>query len=110
MNFLAKNTMSKRAIAVLTLVTFWFASLGSGLAVVYSSFESRKAIQRLETLRREESDLRVMSGQLLLEKSSWSSYVRVEKVAQEKLHMRIPESEQTILVYKQSGNKQLVNK
>lgn len=100
MNFLARKNISQQAMLVLVVVTCWCTSVASALAVVYSTFESRKAIQRLETLRREESDLRVMSGQLLLEKSSWSSYVRVEKVAQEKLRMRVPESEQTVLVYK----------
>lgn len=103
MNFLAEKDTSKQAILVLVVVAFWFASVGSALAVVYSTFESRKAIQKLETLRRQEGALRVTSGQLLLEKSSWSSYVRVEKVAQEKLRMHVPESEQTILVYKQSS-------
>lgn len=89
-----------KALFPLLVVVVWLSSVGSAMGVVYSTYESRKATQALEELRREAAGLQVVSGQLLLEKSSWSAYSRVEKVALEELNMVIPEVEKTVLVLK----------
>lgn len=81
-------------------VCLWLVSLVSAIAVVYSTWQSRKAIQALEELRREENGLQVISGQLLLEKSSWAAYTRVEEIAQTELGMSIAEPDKTVLVFK----------
>ncbi|WP_245929363.1 cell division protein FtsL [Agarilytica rhodophyticola] len=89
----------KLALPILAIM-LWLFSVGSAMGVVYSTYESRKATQKLEELRREASGLRVMSGKFLLEKSSWAAYSRVEKIAFDELNMFVPENEKTILVYK----------
>lgn len=84
-----------------TLVTLvWLSSVASAMGVVYSTYESRKATQKLEELRREANGLRVMSGKYLLEKSSWSAYSRVEEIAVNDLKMVVPDNESTVLVFK----------
>lgn len=86
---------------VISVVGFciWLAIVSSAMGVVYSTYQARKATQALEELRREAVQLQVMSGQYLLERSSWAAYSRIEKIAQEKLNMKVPIPEQTILVY-----------
>jgi len=83
------------------VVVLWLFCVGSAFGVVYSTYESRKATQALEELRREASGLKVESGQFLLEKSSWSAYSRVEELANKKLKMVVPDMEKTVLVYKE---------
>ena len=96
----AKRKQNGKVVLSLVVVVLWIFCLGSAMGVVYSTYESRKSTQRLEVLRREASGLKVVSGQFLLEKSSWSAYSRIEKVAQADLKMVVPESKETILVYK----------
>ncbi len=99
-----KNTCKKKCsgkiLVSLLLVSLWLSSVGSAIGVVYSTYESRKATQELEELRREASGLRVISGQFLLEESSWSAYSRVEKVALGELNMVLPKTEKTVLVFR----------
>lgn len=85
----------------LLLMVLWLACVLTAMGVVFSAFASRKATQELELLRRESSGLQVESGQYLLEKSTWAAYSRVEKIATNKLKMRVPESEKTVLVYRE---------
>lgn len=95
-------TNAKKTPLVLPVVflLLWMFSFSSALGVVYSTYKSRKATQVLEELRREANGLQVMSGQYLLEKSSWAAYSRVEQIAQSELNMKIPIPEQTVLVYR----------
>lgn len=95
-----KYKNSGKAALSLLLALFWMLSLASALGVVYSTYESRQAVQKLEELRRQSAGLKIISGQYLLEKSSWAAYSRIEDMAQDKLKMFVPESEKTILVYK----------
>ncbi len=81
-------------------IALWLACVGTALAIVQSTFESRKATQALESLRKEASGLNVISGQFLLEKSSWAAYSRVEAIAVKQLNMLTPTPAQTRLVYK----------
>lgn len=96
-----KSRSSGKALAVTLLVLLWVVCVGSAIGVVYSTHESRKATQKLEKLKREASGLHVISGQYLLEKSSWSAYSVVEKKATEQLNMISPSAEQTVLVFKE---------
>lgn len=95
----SKTVAGKAMLSILVLVV-WLFSVGSAMGVVYSTYESRKATQKLEELRREANGLRVMSGKYLLEKSSWSAYSRVEEIAVNDLKMIVPDSDSTVLVYK----------
>lgn len=84
----------------LLIIAVWFFAVGSAISVVYSAYSSRIATQKLESLRREAIGLRVISGQYLLEKSSWAEYSRVEQLAREQLSMKIPDGNKTELIFR----------
>ena len=83
-----------------TRVALVFAVLicGSALAAVYASHQSRLLFAQLEDLRQEQNALLEQRGRLLLERSAFSAYTRVERLAVEELDMRIPAAEDTELV------------
>lgn len=93
---LSRSTWIKPVIALV----LWLVCFASAIGVVYSTWQARKATQALEELRRQENGLQVVSGQLLLEKSSWAAYTRVEELAENKLNMRVAEPDKTVLVYR----------
>jgi cell division protein FtsL len=80
------------------VAALWVAVIVSSLALVYSTFDSRVKFNELENLRREQNRLRVEWGQYLLEESTWAEYGRVEKLANEKLDMKVPDMENIILL------------
>ena len=81
------------------LLGLWLICMGSALALVYTTFESRRATQQLEELRIKASEGQVMSGQYLLEKSSWSAYSQMNGLAVRELQMVMPGPDNTILVH-----------
>lgn len=83
----------------LAVVCLWVLCVGSSIAVVYSSYEARQAMQKLELLKREAAGLRVESGRYLLEESALTSYARVERIAKSELDMMPPEKSDTVLIY-----------
>ncbi len=76
----------------------WVVFMASALGVVYMTHEARLSTQELELLKNEATDLRVKAGQLLLERSSLSAFVRVERLAASQLDMLIPQIEHMVLV------------
>ncbi|MFC3283605.1 cell division protein FtsL [Litchfieldella rifensis] len=73
-------------VAVLVL-----AVLASAIAVITSSHLTREQYARLQRLEREQNQLQTEWGQLLLEESAWSSPARIERLAVERLEMRVPD-------------------
>ena len=88
----------RRRQCIAIVICLWLAVLSSAIAVVYVSYHSRVQFNLLENLRKEQSQLQVIWGQYLLEESTWATYGRIEKLAQEKLSMKIPVPEQIIMV------------
>ena len=66
------------------------------LGVVTSQHKARKVFQVLETEQDRAKQLEVEFGQLQLELSTWATPPRIEKIARDKLKMRIPESGKVI--------------
>lgn len=99
--FKQRGSAQVSVVANLLLLGLWLACVATAIGVVYSSFLSRQATQELEVLRRESTGLQVESGRYLLEKSTWAAYARIENIATKELKMQVPESEKTILVYKE---------
>lgn len=81
-------------VAVLLGVTV----LVSGLWVVETSHRARGLFMESERLRQERDALIAQRGRLLLERSTFSAYNRVETLAAERLAMRMPEPRDTRLV------------
>lgn len=61
------------------------------LSVVTSQHKARKLFQSLESEQERAKQLDVEYGQLQLELSTWATSPRIEKIAREKLRMRVPE-------------------
>ncbi len=64
-----------------------------GLGVVTSQHKARKLFQALEVEQERARQLEVEYGQLQLELSTWGAAPRIEKIAREKLTMRIPDGD-----------------
>ncbi|MGR4067727.1 cell division protein FtsL [Halomonas sp. LR3S48] len=78
---------SWRLLLVLGLL---LACLVSAMAVINASHQTRVQYVRLQQLERERDQLQTEWGQLLLEESAWSSPARIERLAVERLDMRLP--------------------
>ena len=74
------------------------AVLCSALSVVDTSHRTRGLFMESERLRLERDALIARRGRLLLERSTFSAYNRVETLAAERLSMRMPEPRDTRLV------------
>lgn len=72
--------------------------LASALAVTYSVHEARRLTARAQALQEEQDRLQTQWGQLLLERSTWGAYGRIERLAREKLNMKVPEGDERVVV------------
>jgi cell division protein FtsL len=71
----------------------------SAIGVVYSSHLSRQLFADQAILLEKNDQMQLEWAQLLLEQSAWSSPNRIESVANEKLGMDIPNTEDIQLIY-----------
>ena len=67
------------------------------LGVVTSQHKARKLFQALEAEQERAKQLDVEYGQLQLELSTWATHPRIEKIAKERLKMRVPEAKSMIV-------------
>jgi cell division protein FtsL len=72
------------------IVLLGVAVVASATGVVYAKYASRRHFVELETLRAKRDAVDVEWGRLQLEQSTWATHGRVERIAREKLDMRIP--------------------
>ncbi|MDN6179573.1 MAG: cell division protein FtsL [Halomonas subglaciescola] len=75
----------------LIIAVLMFGCLATGFAVVAITHETRTQYAALQTLEQEKNQLHTEWGQLLLEDGAWSTPARIEKIATERLNMRIPD-------------------
>lgn len=74
------------------------AVTASAIAVVYSQHRSRALFVQLRQLEREQAELDTQWGRLELEQSTWSTRGRIERIARERLDMRLPDFERAEIV------------
>ncbi len=65
--------------------------LASSLGVIYSSYKSRQLFSALQQQKHQAMQLEEEWGRLLLERSTWASHERIERLAKSKLKMVVPE-------------------
>ena len=82
----------------LLIPVLWLAVLGSAVQVIYARHEARAMFVHLEKLNAERDSLDMEWGRLQLEQSYWSSHAFVERVANAKLHMNIPQTRDVRIV------------
>lgn len=82
----------------LILAVLAAAVLLSALAVVFSTYESRKQFVALQMLQKERDEMNIQWGRLQLEQSTWATHGRIEQVASDKLEMIIPPPGAVVIV------------
>ena len=87
--------MNGTRLAVALLVPMVFAS---AMGVVYAKHQTRRLFVELRELERARDEMNIEWGQLQLEQSTWATHGRVEKVARERLGMRIPEPGEVVVI------------
>lgn len=80
-------------VAVLVL-----AIMASAIGVIYSKHETRKLFVQLQKLHKQVDEINIEWGRLQLEQSAWSSHGRIEKIAQQKLNMKLPKADEIIYI------------
>jgi cell division protein FtsL len=80
-----------RSFLPLLVAALWLAVLGSSVQVIYARHKAREVFVRLEQLNAERDSLDMEWGRLQLEQSYWSSHAFVERVANAKLQMTLPQ-------------------
>jgi cell division protein FtsL len=82
----------------LILPLLWLAVLASAVQVIYARHNARDMFVRLERLNAERDSLDMEWGRLQLEQSYWSSHAFVERVANAKLKMSLPQTRDVRIV------------
>jgi cell division protein FtsL len=90
--------MTLRKLMPLALPVLWLAVLGSAVQVIYARHKARDMFVRLEKLNAQRDSLEIEWGRLQLEQSYWSSHAFVERVANAKLQMSLPETRDVRIV------------
>ena len=72
--------------------------VGCALALVTSQHQARKLYVELQKEQELAKQLDIEWGQLQLEQGTWAMHGRVEKIAVEKLNMRVPPSSRVQVV------------
>jgi len=80
------------------VVVLSLAVVLSALAVVYAKFQSRVLFVELQGLSKAQDRMDVEWGQLQLEQSTWAAHGRIERLAQQRLQMVMPEASQIVVV------------
>ena len=74
------------------------ANVASGMGVVFLKHKTRIMHSSLQELKKQQHDLKVEWGQLVLEQGTFASNTRVDEVAQNKLGMIFPKVKKRIVV------------
>jgi len=84
----------RQLIAGLLLLLVIFSSI----AVTYSGHQTRNMYRELQQLEKEDDDLEHEFERLLLEHSAWAEYGRLDRLAQDELHMSVPVPSNTVVL------------
>ena len=90
--------MNHRRWLPFVMSVMWLAVLGSAVQVIYARHKARDMFVHLERLNAERDSLDMEWGRLQLEQSYWSSHAFVERVANSKLQMNLPQTRDVRIV------------
>ena len=90
--------MKMNRILYVALPALWVAVLASAAAVIYARHQARDLFVHLEKLNADRDALEMEWGRLQLEQSAWSSHAFVERVANAKLKMGLPQTQDVRIV------------
>lgn len=89
------HLLTRRQMAVLLLAA---AVIFSALAVIYVTHTSRELYAAYQHNLSEKNHLIVERGQLLLERGTWTMQARIQKFAETKLVMVLPDHKSVVIV------------
>jgi cell division protein FtsL len=92
---LRRWAFSPKPVGVLLLCGFFVVS---SLGVAYSSHQTRNMYRDLQHLEIDHDDIEHEYEKLLLERSAWSDYTRLNGLAQDKLQMTPPETSEVVVL------------
>ena len=90
--------MKSKHVLYIVLPVLWVAVLASATSVIYARHQARDLFVRLERLNADRDALEMEWGRLQLEQSAWSSHAFVERVANAKLKMGLPQTQDVRIV------------
>jgi cell division protein FtsL len=90
--------MKIRKLLPIVIPLLWLGVLGSAVQVIYTRHRARDMFVHLEKLNSERDSLEMEWGRLQLEQSYWSSHAFVERVANAKLQMNLPQTRDVRIV------------
>ena len=90
--------MKERKGFVLLATSLFAIVMATAIGLVYSKHKTRVLFVELQQLNKEVVSLNTEWGRLQLEQSAWSDHGRIERIARERLDMRIPEAEQVAFI------------
>lgn len=79
------------------------AVTATAVGVVYSKHRSRRLFVQLQQLERDRDSLNVEWGRLRLEEGTWAAQGRIERVARQRLDMRMPAADDVIILPLSAG-------
>jgi cell division protein FtsL len=74
------------------------ANIASAIAVVHARHEHRQSFAALTRLEAVRDELDIEFGRLQLEQATWAESNRIDQVARQRLGMRFPAPEETVVV------------
>ncbi len=77
-------------ITVIALLLLTPVLIGTALGVVYTQHLSRSLVVQLQEQNQRRDELNIEWSRLLLERSTWATHARVERLAREQLGMHTP--------------------
>ncbi|KIU50709.1 MULTISPECIES: cell division protein FtsL [Pseudomonas] len=80
------------------MLLLFIGVLVSSVAVSYSAHWNRQLLNTLYGELNERDKAQAEWGRLILEQSTWTAHSRIENLASEQLHMRIPAADEVRMV------------
>jgi cell division protein FtsL len=74
------------------------ANIASAIAVVHARHEHRQSFAALTRLEAARDELDIEFGRLQLEQATWAESNRIDQVARQRLGMKFPTPEETVVV------------
>jgi cell division protein FtsL len=81
----------------------WVVALGgvvaiSAMALVFARHEGRRQFAELQLLQQERDRLQIEWGRLQLEQSTWTTHGRIDRMARDRLALRLPTAAEVVLI------------
>ena len=82
----------------LLLTVLVVANVATALAVVHARHRHRVLFVEASRLEKARDELNIDFGRLQLEQATWAESNRIDQVARDRLGMRFPEADETVVV------------